>query len=358
MGLFSYSGSILAGFLLLQVLLGEILPASAKAKRSPPPESALDGQLLWGECKLPIDPAESEKSEWPKLCVKTKATTQILMRQDTGQENKGLNLFSFYSGFHLHKHVSFHSEWVRKRFFHIGRKQNAVKDDKYPRNVFVQFGNVALSKARLSLGQLDLPFGIDYRPLMEIYYEAIKSHRYWKSPRWAAKLSLDSLVSAQYELGYGSERLSADRNDPDQDSNEAVSFRGMFDISAFEGLRFVVSGYGDVSGQRRVGGGLVNVNRKGDTTVFEWVRLLYSPDNKREPYSQLFRLSYRAHFRSGTRWLGEYEDERNEYRMGTLAHDFFLPDYGLFRLGLSYNQGVGEDNDSFWFVTSAVQIAL
>src|SRR5690606_28059304 len=126
---------------------------------------------------------------------------------DTGQENKALNYAQIYTGVHLHEYFSLHGDWVRKRFINLGYQKDQVEDDAYPRSAFAQIGNVALNRFRLTAGKVSIPFGIDFRPLLEIYNEALKTRSYWATPHWGTFLTYDTLVSSQFQIGYATNRL-------------------------------------------------------------------------------------------------------------------------------------------------------
>ena len=352
-------------FVLCLCLFGTMAPENllAKRRRPPPPEEALGGRLRWGKCLPSTDPRHS--SLFPAACINAKFATQLMLREDVGDRNIAQNYGRVYSGLHFHRFLSVHGTWIRKRLFRISQ-QNSQKDDTRPQDVFLQVGNPAVNKFRLSAGKMHLPFGIDDRPLVEIMDE-LKPTNYWRSPKWGAKLHYDTLVSSQYEIGYATTKLPEEGgikekstdNQSDVIDNEALSLRSMFDVTATDSFRFVVSGYGDRLGQRRLGFGFVTMTHKGDGTIFEWVRLRHTPDGKGpEEYDQIFRLTHTGRFQSGTRWLGEYEDQRLDYRRLVLGHDFFLPDYGLFRLSAAFTREVRPERHDYFLIITGMELSL
>jgi len=322
-------------------------------------QSALYGYLLWGECELAEDPEAHDP--WPFICIRPKASTQVFIREDNGAENLLLNYASLYTSIHLLEYVSLHGEWERSRLMlmdaHEG--QDAVDDERKPVSAFLQLGNNALHRFRLSVGKLHIPFGVDHQPHMEIFNRTVKSRRYWRTPRWGLRLTFDTQVSSQYEVGIATSKTPGQGSDQDEEipENRAVSARMMFDIGALEGFRFVISGYGESEGERRLGVGFVTISRRGDGAALEWVRIRETPDGRDQPFDQLFRLSYATAFYSATRWVLEYEDERFGYRLGTIGADFAMPYYALLRLAISYHDTFAEKDD-FWIFTSGFQLAL
>lgn len=344
------------------MFLGLPLGESSQGKDKAPDDSAFDDHLLWGSCTLKSDPENSLKT-WPALCLKPRISSQVFLRQDVGNRNQMLNLGRVYSGLHLHEYVSLHGEWLAERLFVTNPQTNdtTYSDYKAPLQYFAQFGNVALSHFRASVGNFRMPFGIDYRPLMEVIDEIIKDDKFWDTPRWGARLTYDTLISSQYDIAVATSRYPFNAGvDETQEDLRAFSARMMFDIAAIEGFRFVFSGYGESKGERRGGAGFVTTTARGDTTTFEWIRLLNdnNDDNNHKDYDQLFRLSYGGGFHADTRWVAEYEDVLLSYRLATVGCDFLLPDYGLFRTALSYRAKSKKSDHAFVVITSGIQFSL
>jgi hypothetical protein len=324
-------------------------------------QSTLDGHLLWGNCILKNDPGDRQNNTWPALCVKPRVSSQVYLRQDVGDKNQLLNYARVYAGFHLLEYASLHGDWSAERIFTKDPLTNKTIfiDRKQPNEFFLQLGNVAVNRYRASIGNFRIPFGINHRPLMEVIDEILKDDKYWNSPRWAARMTYDTLISSQYDVSFSTTKnpVLKTKNETEADDVRAVSARMMFDIAAIEGFRFVFSGYGDTVGERRGGAGFVTTTAKGDTTAFEWIRLLIQPARD-SAYDQLFRLSYSGAFRADTRWVAEYEDEMRSYRLLTVGCDFNLPDYGLFRVAFSYRGKAQKSDRGFLVITSGMQLSL
>ena len=350
---------------LLIFLIGASYSISVRAdsKKHAPPTNAFGGHLSWGSCALEKDP-KNEKSYlkvWPILCLRPKVSSQFAIREDDGEKNTALNYTSLYSGLHLHQYVSMHGEWIRKRFFQIGDTSDQKhRDIVYTKNAFVQIGNVGLHRVRTSVGKVDHTFGVNHQALPEIYNSILKEKKYWRGPKWGGRVTYDSLVSAQYDMTYTSNKFPGKQADEDKDkpTNEALSFRSMYDIAALDGFRFVFSGYGETAGMRRIGAGFITVSQKNDTTVFEWIRERSEPDGEKEPFDQFFRLSHTGGYRHGNRWVAEYESDRFGYRLGTVGMDLRLPDYGTLRVAVSYHDAALNKTNDYLLIVTAVQLSL
>jgi len=341
--------------------------ATSSHAGAPPPEQALDGHLVWGQCRLeakvdtqgPYPTVPS--SVWPVACLKARVGSQVAFRDDIGTENLSMNYAEFYHGFHLTEMLSIHGRYVHNRLFRLNQDvEDHVRDQKYTDELFLQLGHVDMTKYTLALGDVKTPFGIDYRPLMKILDHLVKNNDYWRGPRWGAILGYNTLVSSQFEIGYLTDRIDAQTVDKDNEGqrfDEAVSFRMMFDMGALEGVRFVVSGYGGNNGQRRVGAGFFLITENGDDASFEWIRVRHTPDGAKG-FNQVFRVGYASPIRAGTKSVAEYESEAFAYRMGTVGFDFILPDYGVLRMSASYNRGWYASQPSYMIIASAIQLAL
>jgi hypothetical protein len=343
------------GFVIL-LAMAEIAVAESRL-----PESALDGHLRWGHCFLESDvdhvlPA----SIWPIWCIRPQISSQLIFRDDTGGNNLAMHQARVYQGLHLHRFFSIHGEFLAQRIFRLGQNKNQVVDGSKTEDLFLQVGNIAEDRWRLSVGLLDMPFGLDFRPLIEIYDEFLKTRKFWRFPRYGATITYDTQISSQFEIGYATDKLDSEtafERGGEESQNEAVAVRAMFDIAALNGFRFVFSGYGDRVGERRIGFGMVNSARRGDESVFEFVQLRPRPSQS-DDFDQLFRFGYRSIYRMGMRWVFEYESDRLDYRMGTLGADFKMPDYGVFSITTSYHKGWFKDQDDFLVVASSVRLML
>ncbi len=323
---------------------------------------------MWGKCRLEAKVEfdnsypRVEGSTWPVVCLKARIASQAAFRDDIGTENLAMNYSELYHGVHLARVVSIHGKYIHRRLFLLNQdNEDHVRDQKFTDQLFLQLGHVDMTKYTLAIGDVEVPFGINHKPLTEVFDHMIKNTRYWRGPRWGAILNYNTLVSSQFEIGYLTDRLDSQtvdkRNDNDDHIDEAVSLRMMFDMGALEGVRFVISGYGSNKGERRLGAGFFLITENGDDVSFEWVRLLHEPD-RTSGFDQVFRVGYVSPMRAGVRGVAEYESEAFSYRMGTVGFDFVLPDYGMLRMSASYNRGWFKHQPNYMVIASAVQLSI
>jgi len=229
-------------------------------------------KLYWGACSFASDPADTSKNAkaYPVVCLKPKISSSILIREDR-DEKYTLHYSDIYAGVHLHRYLSAHGEWQK---FRVSNLENSVHDETYTdysitKKAFVQLGNNAVSKVRLAAGKMPMPFGLNYQVLPEIFNQVIKKDHYWDAPEWVGKLTIDNLVSSQYDVAYAIDKKNKDgegSKTEDGDVLRAVSARMMFDIGALAGFRVILSGYGEKQGQRRMGVGFFTISENGDAT--------------------------------------------------------------------------------------------
>jgi len=333
----------------------------AKAENGP---TLLDHFYL-GECLLEKDPLKHKVLLSPTFCINAEASTTLLLRSNAPNQNMTLNLARGYAAIHFGEWVSFHAEARRKRLFLLNNATEGIAaDGAITEALFLSLGNQALHRYRINLGKLPMPFGIDFSPTPEIQRVALKTQRYWKYPDYVASFTFDNLVDTNAEVAVASDMIPgyhdpASVNFIDIENRQALSLRLSFDISALEGTRFLLFGYGEKSGQRRFGSGFVNRSGRGDLTSFEWVRWRDTPDGKSHGIQQLFRLNYEGVFVTNTRPIFEYEAEERTYRLLTFGQDYKAFEMGLARLSASYyfdDRDIREPN--FWFMNVGLQLEL
>lgn len=334
-----------------------LLSIAAPALLAVPKESTLDGHLRWGSCRLD----QERDIPWPILCVRSRAVGQLVFKQDASSENIGFGQARLYGGLHLWSYISAHGEVIAEKSTNLTNADAQNPENQYLKSGFVQLGNVALQQILLAAGKMEVPFGVNFRPLQEVYEVWLKDTSYWEGPAYNAILTWDNQRELTLTVSWASSELPEDlRRNKDQvvtTIRRAAAARASYDISALEGTRIVVSGYGDNDGERRMGAALVSITPAGEGGVFEWVRRL-APDQQDGVVDQLFRLGYAGGFYRRTRWLFEYEDAAHDYRLVTLGHDFLLPEYFMFRTAVSYRGAAVDDGDSYWFLSSGLQVQL
>jgi len=236
--------------------------------------------------------------------------------------------------------------------------------DRAPDLALAQVGNPALHRFSFQLGRMPLPFGLDTQWATESY-RRFENRLFWDSPRYGASLGIDNKVNTRLDIGFAetqrtpvSKNLSVEADPRVERGRTAASARLSYDISALDGSRLVVSGYGENHGVRRMGFGFVTVSRKFDATEFEFVRRLAEPAGGGVDYQQLLRLAYAGAYRGEARWIVQFDDERFRFRMGTIGQDLRIKSYGLVRLAIAYQKSETGDGQRRWFFTTGLGAAL
>jgi len=323
-----------------------------------------DGRVVTGSCQMATDPNKSFMT--PFLCLQGTASSEMQFRFASNEENLVLNYLQGYGGLHLHKLASLHAEGRRLKLFNIvDTDAPPIKDEQKTESLFLQIGNPALHKVRLSVGRLAMPFGLNHQPGPMVNTLSISADRYWLAPRHVARLTIDNQSEAQLEIGVAQNespiRKARDIAEPESraESSQALSVRFAYDISALDGTRILMSGYGQKDGQRRYGIGLLNRAPRGDLTSFEWAMWRDTPGGRGQRRQQFFRFAFEGGFVTDSRIVFNYETEERDYRLVTLGQDFKVFPFAILRISISYYY---PDRDpelsNRWLATAGVQVIL
>lgn len=345
------------------------LPARAQVEPDQSP-------VMFGYCELAADPQTAPDRDrlGLLLCLKGNVGAEVTSVSGAPEENSWAKYAKLYGGLFL-------TEWLalqaRGDLLVIEPLGDKVMEDRDLRTDYasLQIGNPALHMLRLTAGRMRLPFGIDRSAATE-HYRSFENRSFWDSPRYGGYLTIDNMVSTTLEVGYGTDQLSNSIRDAEKSEvegsvneqpegsgaeiskNQAASVRFMTDFAALDGSRLILSGYGESEGERRFGAGFLTVSAKDDLTLFEFVRIVPSPFVDDGRFQQLLRLGYIGSWRSDTRWIMQFDDERHVFRRGMLGHDARI--YGNFalRLAISYHKSEAGDDLRRWYVTSGLEASL
>lgn len=236
-----------------------------------------------------------------------------------------------------------------------------------------------------------MPFGVNHSNLVE-FYQFFEDATFFASPKHSAILHYDTQTDFMWELGVATDRYAQDpntaRRDPGEETSEqvpevgaglpeeeesidaveqgkepeeALTFRSAIDIAALTGSRIMGSFYGAESGVRKIGFGFVNRSRKGDLTQFELIRRYRYPDIRKGPYEQLIRFGYEGSWRSQSRWLVQFDDNRFLYRMGAIGHDVRFWNHILLRLNVMMRRDLQSLDTRLrdqWYTTIGMEVRL
>ncbi|MBF0442622.1 MAG: hypothetical protein HQK54_12015 [Oligoflexales bacterium] len=315
--------------------------------------------LYTGKCIMANDPDDGNKDEnlWPNACLKGNAAYQILENINMGRLETDLSYAELYLGVHLNKYISFHSKNYLARirsFYPDELNKNDLK--RTTDSMFLQIGNSALSRWRLSLGRIVLPFGLNDTPHMRIFDYTYSSAEYWKFPAFGYRLSFDNSTDLQIDYGYV--------HDNGKSSNiggkeiRVQSFRILYDISPLSGSRMIFSISEDSNEERRLGFGFLNVSQEIYRASFEWIRIGRKGKYFLENSNQLIRFTFKEVSREKDYWLFEFEDRSVYGTLTTVGYEYFLLKNYLLKVNLSYFRSRTELIDHHYIAVLGGQVDI
>lgn len=345
---------------ILLLLLAVATEVTAKTHR------AFNGRVMGGDCVMKSDPNIPAAKPWPAFCFKARVGSEILLRQNPEIQNLGLVHGNIYAGVHVSNYFSFHAAGIKRRLGEFEQINNStiVEDDQITESLFMQAGNKTLTRFSLAFGRMDLPFGINHRPLMEVYNVGLKAYDYWDFPEYAANFTFDNQVESRLEVAvasnnfaFGADKDTRNRRSREGSTNrkknrtrEAFAIRSSYDLSALEGTRITLSLYEEREQPRRFGVAFLNQGANGRQSSFEWIRIgtYFRPD---VDFRQMFRVAHATGFRARSRTLFEFELDHKRHRILTLGMDRrILSPLIMLRASMSYfweDEPNSDDEDYF-----------
>jgi hypothetical protein len=317
--------------------------------------------FYFGACALPRDPVSGGGTEdlWGITCLNANVGAEVAFASGSPKSNLWIKHGRGYLGFHLNHLFSYHLRGYVRESQPLGDDVDESQKIHTALNA-IRIGNPVLHKWRLTAGSVQLPFGIDLTGTTQ-FYQSFENRGFWASPPQSMIISYDDFNYFQAEIGYGSSRFRqryarADRVEvPDQD---AVSGKIMYDFSALDGSRVVISTHQDLTiGTRKMGLGFINTSRKGDITLLEFVRTNFGLDGSGDgdQFMQLIRFGYISIWRGNSRWVVQIDDERLAKRMGTLTYDIKNWGYVVFRNSIIYYRSASDDRFRRWYFNSGIE---
>ncbi len=340
-------------FIFLLISCGAIAKISIAAPGS---KATSQERLLWGPCQLTKDPDVDSETTWPKLCFRGHISQQALLRSNHHELNREFQYGEGYFGLHLNSLFSVHGRFNARRF-----SMPKSKIEEETESLFLQVGNVALSRFRFSIGRLRLPFGLDLRPLPEIYDAIYKNRDYWRSVPYGARIGWEDLRNIQFDIGAATDKKTFDSfqgEEKPKDPRMQWSARIMIDIAALGGTRFIFSAMDDNPNERRVGGAIMTRDISGGMSAFEWTRRYFRPKPDDRAFDQILRFQYVGDRENVFNWVFEYEDEFKSKWLATIGYEHRLTDYGRLRLNATYVKPRTEADVPHWLGVAGVQASL
>lgn len=226
--------------------------------------------------------------------------------------------------------------------------------DRYTELAAWRLGNFSLDHWTLTVGKQSLPFGLHFNPIQGAYYQ-FSSENFWQSPAYGASIGWDDWQKIRIEGGWASDVKSP--SDPSQKKRSETSGRLLYDFSALNGTRFIVSGAGDNIGARKMGAALLH-NAKDTLFQIELIRQKNLQDSVDADYLQLFRLSISGPYNRGTRSIFLYEDVHNSHRLGIFLQEWkgSFPFY--YHLAVGYRKEESESGPNRWILFTGMSLRL
>jgi hypothetical protein len=338
------------------------------------PLLAEDGQMFFfGACQLPKDPGADPSvwDLWFKVCVKARAGAEITFISGNPEENYWVRYGTAYGAVHLNSWMSFHVQVAATDFLPLAEEAKE-RQDRHRDFAILRLGNPVVHHFRLTAGRMELPFGVNTSSVTESY-KISENKEFWNSPDYATVATIDTQTALQLDIGYARNKLNpendvknpeellpqeVDGNEKDKQLNQAVSLRMMYDTAALDGSRFVISGYGESEGIRRLGFGFIVVSAKADKTNAEIIRRMATPKGFAAPSEQLIRVGYTGAWRGQTRWAVQFDDESHRHRMGTIGHDLLFYNHMIMRFAVSHSKSESGDGIRRWYLTTGLEAKL
>lgn len=309
--------------------------------------------LYHGNCESTVDP-ETTTMSIISACVKAGAGSWLVQKSKTENDIQpdALHRADGSLGVFLTPWVSFHTEGHVNVY--VSRATQLTSNREAQRDSWiVQVGNNALSRHRVHFGQGRPVYRIDHQQRKETEYAW--SLRSFEAPVVNfASYVYDNQLDWTVQLSYGA--LPDINLKPNERLFTAARF--MHDISALEGTRIAVGGWGDGLLRRMFSLGLLNVNGKGDATSIEVTRSFSRRPYDPEEFKQNIRASYLSHEQQNTRIKFQYDDFFREIRIAGLGAVYVIHENADIELQFGYAKHEDTPSKSHWFMTAHTGVHL
>lgn len=285
----------------------------------------------------------------PFFCVSAKARAEVAVPEG-GYRGYKKGFFSEVRSSYVYSSlIGVHGVFRGEALWMEGR--TIVKDMATDLAV-IQLGNLAFSQIRLVFGRGRLPLGIN-RPAIKGWYGKQNQLDLFSSPVYVVYGTLDN--RQQISLDWGIAGDSPYKSKQDEFSgkrngfqNAAASFRFIYDFAILGSTRSVLTLYGQQSGIRRAGLGLLTIGTKRDETHLELMREISSPDGKIDQFKQLIRFGYKGPIQNGSRWSFQLDDELKLTTRAAIFYEQNLWDFTWVSQGIGYRRGWDSLNRLGW----------
>ncbi len=329
------------------------LTATHVVAAATPPESKQQ-QPAWlqtGSCRAVIN--EDALPRLSPFCLNLLGGLERSVQPNTQTGEFGVVYVRANLGIHLNPYISVHMQALRRKLHLVkssvyGESPSSIDllDDRNTEQAFLQLGNPGLTKLRLALGRIELPYGIDFLPTSQISQQTQTAVQYQSFPFYALRLTYENLNDTGIQLGIASqaaETLISRKNRlvPSDKSSSGLdpvtaAYRIYTDLPYMNAVRLYHFGFASDNGEKRIGAGMLHRSDREDATVLEWHRRNLAKSLNTTEFQQLFRIYYLTPYQSHRRWSLGYEDSRQDYRLFHSGMDYKLTTKMIFKLHLTY----------------------
>jgi hypothetical protein len=311
------------------------------------PSPLVASSLLWWPCHL-AEGGPSRQQAGLCLNLENYVGTYRLWREplvdppDSSPQRGTVGHHRWYSGLYLSQHLSFHAQGSLAWF--AGDQWQREHIDEL---AFLQIGHPLFSPVNISVGRINLPFGLDYRVVSETLQR--RKQNFWPLYTWGAAMTVVNHDQTHIEWGASSTVQEPQLAHLERHKVDTVSLRISKDYADLEGTKLIASTAHKPNQETHFGISALNKAR-GRITSFEWVRRIYHHDQK--PFSQLFRINHLGRWSQGQRWYYEYENVRAHSWLGTIGSAWQLGHKSIvLNSELAYASQRGDASRSGWIMT-------
>ena len=244
--------------------------------------------------------------------------------------------------------VSFFSVHFSGYQTRVVTKESDIQYRRSTRYLYTQIGEPGKHRWRLLVGRYSPLFGVNLPIAMNVVRHAYKNeNRFWPSFGPSLTVLTSDLVSTRLEVSVS-----------EGEYESVVVGRLIYDWSALDGMRLVVSMLKSNLVKGQLGISLVNSVKNKGRSVVEWIRRYENHSVAPYGFRQLIRLSYLGNYQKDSRWLFEYEDDVNDYYKTILGKEFRLYEMATFESNIGYYRSRFKEFPNHWFVAVGLKAQL
>ncbi|SME89013.1 hypothetical protein [Pseudobacteriovorax antillogorgiicola] len=325
--------------------------------------TGVSARIYTGTCQLAQEPIPKNYSQiWPNICIRNHLGVHYLngahlnMEDHRFEDEEAESLFfgRSYLGLNFWHSVTMHFQGLAKSRQDLEHSDSPNFDQKITEYAFLQLGNPTLSPIQASVGKIDLPFGLNDRPL-ETLMDHVKRN-YWPRRKWGLQLSKKNNNQTRYEIGVSLKDVEGWQDTLEQGELDQASARASIDLAALEGTKLIASFLTDADRLDHYSMAILN-RSQGAFISLEWVRQLL-PEGSNYWFHQLFRLNYLSKRAKFSQWLIQFEDDRKNAWLLTGQWRLFPTSFSTLMLTVSHRRSFQAGEKSKWFAFFGTEVNL